>query len=248
VGAGPELLSSAGQESPNVVFENVDIFAAPASFFRLHNRGVLQPHEVHDLRLARQGDRQAMDRLLTVLRPRLEKLARRFAEPGSSRGSTADLAQEAALRLWQRLAQFQGGPDDEQTAAMFQDWVSQLVRHLARDRQRQRHAQRREPPGGLRRLGGAAGGGASSGAGGNDPAASGPTPSANVRAEEQAHLIRKALQKIPDPTNRKIVELCFFDGLSLRQIAGQLNLSYDKVRQGYHRSLKLLERELGDAL
>jgi len=188
-----------------------------------------------------------MERLLAVLRPQLEKLARRFAEPGSSRASTADLAQEAALRLWQRLGQFQGGPDDEQTAAMFQEWVSQLVRHLARDKQRQQHAQRREPPGRLCQLGPAAPEGSSSTAV-NDPAAPGPTPSASVRADERAQLIRKAVERISDPTNRKIVELCFFDGLSLRQIAAQLGLSYDKVRQGYHRSLKFLERELGDVL
>jgi RNA polymerase sigma factor (sigma-70 family) len=203
---------------------------------------------LHDLRLAQQGDRQAMDRLLAALRPRLEQLARRYAEPGCSHASTADLVQEAALRLWQRVAQFQGGRDDEQTAAMFQDWVRQLVRHLARDRQRQRHAQRREPLGGVRRLDLAAPSGSSGHPGANDPAAGGSTPSAKVGADEQARLIRKALEKIPDPMNRSIIELCFFDGLSLRQIAGWLNLSYDKVRQGYHRSLRLLERELGDVL
>jgi RNA polymerase sigma factor (sigma-70 family) len=197
--------------------------------------------------LAQQGDRQAMDRLLAVLRPRLEKLARRYVEPGSGQASTADLVQEAALRLWQRLAQFQGGPDDRQTLAMFQDWLRQLVRHLAQDRLRQRHAQRRRPPRGLRQLEATAPEGSSSAAG-NDPPASGPTPSANVRSDEQAALIRKALEKIPDPTNRKIVELCFFEGLSLRQIAAQLGLSYDKVREGYHRSLRLLERELRDVL
>ena len=48
--------------------------------------------------------------------------------------------------------------------------------------------------------------------------------------------------------DREIVRLCFFDGLSLRQIAERLQLSYDKVRQRYHRSLKVLERELGGLL
>jgi RNA polymerase sigma factor (sigma-70 family) len=189
-----------------------------------------------------------MDRLLAVLRPRLEKLARRFAAPGSTQASTADLAQEAAVRLWQRLSQFQGGPDDAQTAAMFQEWLSQMVRHLAQDRERQRHAQRREPPRELRRIEHPGPGESSSAAAENDPPAGGPSPSANVQGDEQAQLIRRALEKITDPTNRKIVELCFFEGLSLRQIAGQLNLSYDKVRQGYHRSLKLLQRELGDRI
>src|SRR5205823_6394028 len=80
------------------------------------------------------------------------------------------------------------------------------------------------------------------GGGGIDPAASDPTPSANVQADEQARLIRAALERIPDTTDREMVRLCFFEGLSLRQIAERLNLTYDEVRERYHSSLRLLER------
>jgi len=202
---------------------------------------MIQPHLLDDfLKRARGGDRQAVDQLLAVLRPHLEQLARRYADPDCPGESTADLVQEAALRVWQKLDQFRGGDDAEQTTAMFQEWVKQLVAHLGLDRQRAHQAQRRGPSQPVLRL--EASGGAI------DPAASGPTPSANAGLEEQAERIRAALEALPEATDREIVRLCFFDGLSLRQIAERLALSYDKVRERYHRSLKVLERELGGLL
>jgi RNA polymerase sigma factor (sigma-70 family) len=205
---------------------------------------MFKPQCLADLRLAQKGDRQAMDRLLAILRPYLQELARRHTVPGCATESTADLVQEAALRLWQRLPQFQGGPDDEQTAAMFHDWLSQLVRHLALDKQRQRHAQRREPPHGRLPLDAPGSGESGDEQGGLDPASSGPSPSTNVQAHEQARLIREALARIPADQDREIVRLSFFEGLSLRDIARRLNLSYDKVRERYHCTLRRLEHEL----
>jgi RNA polymerase sigma-70 factor, ECF subfamily len=206
---------------------------------------MMQSSEVVDLlRRAQAGDREALDRLLAALRPRLEHLARGYVEPGGVRESAADLVQEAALRIWQKLDQFRGTEDPEQTAAMFHEWVSQLVRHLARDRQRDRHAQRRQPPQPLVRLDAAAPDGSGAEQGRREPAASGPTPSANVRADEQARLLQAALARIPETADREILRLCFFEGLSLRQIAERLQVSYDKIRQSYHRGLRFLEREL----
>ena len=49
---------------------------------------MLQPHLLDYLRLAQKGDQQALDRLLAALRPRLEQLARRYAEPGGATEST----------------------------------------------------------------------------------------------------------------------------------------------------------------
>src|SRR5438132_7645747 len=107
------------------------IFPARRRVFRLIIRGMLEPHAVRELLTqAQSGDRQALERLLAHLRPHLELLASRYVDPADAGDSTADLVQEAALRIWQKLAQFQGGPDDAQTAAMFHKWVSQLVHHV----------------------------------------------------------------------------------------------------------------------
>jgi len=205
----------------------------------------MQPAEICDLlRRAQGGDREALDRLLVALRPRLEHLARGYVKPSGAGESTADLVQEAALRIWQKLDQFRGVEDAEQTAAMFYEWVSQLVRHLALDRQRDRHAQRRRPPQPLVRLDADAPDGSGAEQDRREPAASGPTPSANVRADEEVTLLQAALTRIPETADREILRLCFFEGLSLRQIADRLQVSYDKIRQSYHRGLRFLEREL----
>jgi RNA polymerase sigma factor (sigma-70 family) len=72
--------------------------------------------------------------------------------------------------------------------------------------------------------------GTSKGNGWIDPAARGPEPAANVRAGEQARLVQQALEKISDEKDQEIVRLSFFEELSFRQIAGQLNVTYDRVQ------------------
>ena len=74
------------------------------------------------------------------------------------------------------------------------------------------------------------------------------TPSANVRAEEQAALVRAALAKVPDETDRALLRLRFFEGLSLRQAARQLGVSYDAARERYRRALTRLEGDLARLL
>jgi RNA polymerase sigma factor (sigma-70 family) len=81
---------------------------------------------------------------------------------------------------------------------------------------------------------------------GVDPTAPEPTPSANARADEQSRLVLEALNKLPDLTNREIIRLRFLEGLSLRQIAQQLNLTYDIVRERFKLTKKRLQRDLED--
>jgi transposase InsO family protein len=49
-----------------------------------------------------------VDQLLALVRPRLEELAGGQLDPEESAASTADLAQQAWLRAWQKLDQFHG--------------------------------------------------------------------------------------------------------------------------------------------
>jgi RNA polymerase sigma factor (sigma-70 family) len=59
--------------------------------------------------------------------------------------------------------------------------------------------------------------------------------------------VRQALELLTDPTDREIIRLHFFEGVSLTRIAEQLDLSLDRVRKGFHRSLERLKPRL-DAL
>src|SRR5437867_2287578 len=106
----------------------------------------MRPLRFRDLvQRAQTGDRQAMDELLPIVRPWLEQSARRYVDPREPGASTSDLVQEAWLQAWQKLDQFRGGRDDQQTLAMFRAWVSRIVRRLGLNAVRHRHAQRRKP-------------------------------------------------------------------------------------------------------
>jgi RNA polymerase sigma factor (sigma-70 family) len=196
------------------------------------------------LRLAQSGDRAAVDRLFAELEPYMERVAREVAEPGAATESASDIVQEAKVRAWQRLAQFQGGTSDAHTRAMLHAWVGQIVRRVAWNVREARNALRRRAPNRvLVPIGGGGSSSRSQGAG-LDPAGSGATPSAAVRKDEEAWLVRLALEKAPDATGREVVRLSFFDGLSVRQAAERLGISYAQAREHYHGTLRRLEREL----
>ncbi len=109
---------------------------------------MIEPHHFHDLvRRARADDPQAREQLLEAVRPYLAELARDFADPGHPEESVSDLVQDASVRVWQKLGQFQGAGDDQQTLAMFRAWAGQIVRNLGVSAQRHRNAQRRHPQG-----------------------------------------------------------------------------------------------------
>jgi RNA polymerase sigma factor (sigma-70 family) len=67
-----------------------------------------------------------------------------------------------------------------------------------------------------------------------------------MQATERDLAVKQALDELIDETSRKIVRLRFFDGLSLRQISEQLDLSYDKARELYNASLRILEQKLDE--
>jgi RNA polymerase sigma factor (sigma-70 family) len=192
------------------------------------------------LRRAQAGDRQAQEALLAALRPHLEKLARTYADPAGAGQSVADLAQEACLRVWQKLDQFQGTDDDGQTRARFRAWVDRIVCRLGQNSRRDQRARRRTPAQGLARLGEPGGAG-----GGGEPPGREPTPSVNVRRVEQLESVRAALLRLPSEAGRVIVQLHVFEGVSLREVARRLGLSYDQVRERYRASMEFLEGELG---
>jgi RNA polymerase sigma factor (sigma-70 family) len=206
------------------------------------------PSGFHNLvHRAQAGDPQAVAQLLELIRPRLEELAGGYADPAEPAASTADLVQQAWLRAWQKLDQFHGGADDAQTWGKFSAWLAQIVRRLGQDARRTR-ARHGPPSGKLRRLHARTPGESTTQGSRADPAASGPTPSAAIQAEEQAQMIRAALAKLADATDREILRLRFFEGLSLRQVAERVQLNHETVRQRYHTTLRRLRRELGDIL
>jgi RNA polymerase sigma-70 factor (ECF subfamily) len=189
----------------------------------------------------RAGDRTATDELLALVRPWLEQLARGHAHPHNPDGSVSDLVQEAWLRAWQKLDQFQGTADDIQSQAMFRAWLARIVVRLGLNAARNGAAQQRTPPGKLLRLD--AGSAAIL-----DPSASEPTPSAAAQAQEEARRVHEALARLTDPLDRDVIRMRFFEGASLRQIADRLGCHHEVLRQRYRALLHRLEQDLNGLL
>ncbi len=156
----------------------------------------------------------------TRVQPDLDGFARRFGDASTGAESASDLAQEAALRLWEKLAQFQGNDDDNQTAAMLHDWLEQLVRRLAANRREARHGGKRRPHRPLVPLDVSAGTDSNGMPVGGDAADGGPTPSAVAGAREADVRVRAALEALTDAEARQVLRLCFVDGLSRGFMSG----------------------------
>jgi RNA polymerase sigma factor (sigma-70 family) len=196
------------------------------------------------IRRAQDGDPRAVEELLASVRPYLAKVAGGFADASRASASASDLLQEAELRAWQRLGQFQGGSADEETHAKFRTWLVQIVRHIAQDRERARGARKRRAPGAWIRSIEGPGSEDGSGAASLDPPAAGPSPSASLRQTERSLLVNRALEAVRDGTDRAIIRLRFFEGLSLPAIADRLEMTYDQVRERYRRGIRGLEMRL----
>lgn len=200
------------------------------------------------LRRAQAGDREALERILSILRPHLEPIARRYANPVRPTQSTADLVQETCLRAWQKLGNFEIGDTDQQTFAMFRSWMAQIVRHLGVDAQRASGRQRRRPPGKVLSVGAPGARDSTSVGGSIEPPSPSRTPSAYLRGEELDREVRAALEGIPDPRDAAIVRMHVFEGLSFAQISERLHLGYQTVRGHYYSTLERLKREFRDWL
>jgi RNA polymerase sigma-70 factor, ECF subfamily len=195
---------------------------------------------------AQSGDRRAMDLILEEFQPLLEKTASGYADPDQAAESASDLVQESKLRAWQRVGQFRGAGDEIQLRAMFGAWLGQIARSIGLNAREARNARKRRAPNAVHvRIGG---GGGSSTHAGFDPASSDPTPSAEAGKDERASLIQAALERLPSAESREVLRLCFFDGLTLRQVAERLALTYSQVRERYHAAMRVLERDLKDYL
>lgn len=191
------------------------------------------PERFHELvRRARQGEPEAVEQLLQLIQPWLDSLARPWTD-------APDLAQEAWLRTWQKLGQFQGGQDDARTLELFRSWLRRIVERLGLNTLRAQQADRRHPPAPVHsldeppRIGTRA-----------EPISPTATPAAHAEQEERIRLVRDALERLPDEEERTILRLRFVEGMSLRQIAQRLHRNHEIVRQRFHAALRRLEIEL----
>ena len=196
------------------------------------------------VRQAQAGDRQAMDKVLSAIRPELEKLASRYADPARPVESTTDLLQESCLRAWQKLEAFQGGTNDEQTFAMFRAWVGQIVRRLGMTARRDLECLKRNPGQEIVSLEAKRPGQSTTSQRGIDPPARDTSPTAHARSGEQMERVLQALDRMEDKTDAAILRMRALEGMNLREIAKRLDIGYMKVWRRYQTTLKRLQQTM----
>ena len=162
-----------------------------------------------------RGDERAFQVLSRRHLPAMLGLARRFL------GSTADaedVAQEAFLRVWTHAPRWQ-------PLAQFRTWLTRVVVNLCLDRKRRAPWVELEAAGDI----------------------VDPTPGAGEKAEsdERAHLLAKAIEKLP-ARQRSAIVLTYSEGMSNAQVADILDTSVSAVETLLVRGKQNLRRALGE--
>jgi RNA polymerase sigma-70 factor (ECF subfamily) len=187
------------------------------------------------LAAARGGDADALGRALEVYRDYLLAIADRELNPDlRAKGGASDLVQETCLHAQRDLAGFRGSTEEELRA-----WLRSLLEHrLAHFVRRYRATQKR----GLRReVALDAGDSALSPAGAL--AADTPTPSMEAVAHEQAELIQRILQRLPEDY-RTVITLRYQDDLSFEEIGHRLGRTAEAARKLWWRAVERLQDEM----
>lgn len=112
----------------------------------------MDPHPfAEELLRARQGDADALDRILRRVLPRLDRRTREQLGPWlAGRMGTSDLVQDALVEVVRSITKFEG-----HTEAAFVAWLDRIVDRAALQQYRRLRADRRRvpsDPAGLRRL------------------------------------------------------------------------------------------------
>jgi RNA polymerase sigma-70 factor, ECF subfamily len=169
-----------------------------------------------------QGDRQALDKLTSLVYDELRRIAHRYMQ-GEREGHTLDttaLVNEAYVRLagQQKI--------EWQNRAHFFAVTAQVMRHILVDHARRRHYAKR--------------GGHAQRVTLEEEAVMTPERAAELVALDEA---LKELAKL-DPRKSRVVELRYFGGLSLEETADILDVSTMTVRRDWRAAKAWLYKEV----
>jgi RNA polymerase sigma-70 factor (ECF subfamily) len=186
------------------------------------------------LAAARAGSAEALGQVLQAYRAYLLAIAdRELAADLKAKGGASDLVQETFLEAQRDFPRFAGGTPGE-----FQAWLRALLEHrLAKFARRYRQTQKR----GLQREV-ALGGDSSTGP---DPglAASTPTPSQEVMAQEQARAVQRALERLPEDY-RTVILLRYQEDLPFEEIGLRMGRTSEAARKLWWRAVERLQDEM----
>jgi RNA polymerase sigma-70 factor (ECF subfamily) len=190
------------------------------------------------LRLAREGDSQALGQLLEGYRSYLALMARlRISRHLRSKVDPADLVQDTLLKAHRGFEQFRGVTEGELTAwlrSILAANVANLLRHYLGTQGRDVRLER------------AIGDDADESSRVGDLAlmARSSSPSQRAARREEAVLLADALQQLP-PDYSEVIVLRHLEGLPFAEVAHRMERSVDSVEKLWIRALTRLRRLLG---
>jgi RNA polymerase sigma-70 factor, ECF subfamily len=163
------------------------------------------------VRRAQNGETAAFGRLVELHAEPLWRCARALCRDDHE---AEDLAQETFVEAWRSLRRFDG-------RARFSTWLYGILRHRFFKARRKRRAVEKAQEEAVERPSGEAG------------------PDAAAEQAEEARLVRAALAALPGE-HRVVVELRFFAGASLDEIATLLGCPLGTVKSRLHYGLEKL--------
>lgn len=184
---------------------------------------------------AQDGDRQSLEAIIADFGWVVDAECYKFVSNFRSDVSVSDLKQEVWMKIWGHIEQFRYS-DPQYAKGQFVAWLRTVAKRVVLSLDRKARNQTRLPRHGLASLDGA-----SHDMPTRDQAAS---PSSVVAGIEEANRLRMAVQSLSSEEMKSVIRYCFFDGLSLKQVADLLDLTYDQVRYRFHTALQELERFL----
>jgi RNA polymerase sigma-70 factor (ECF subfamily) len=191
----------------------------------------------HLLRLAHDGDREALGALLYLYRRYMSRLARNQIGPRLHvKADTSDIAQDVCLEVHRHFGQFNGT-----TEAEFGAWIRKILAGLVANSVRRYHGTkkrdvRRERPLAERSLD-------SSAVYGRETAARGGTPSEEAINRETSDQLASAIDQLA-PHYRQVIELRVGEGLPFAEIAQEMGRSLDSVEKLWWRAVGKLRSSM----
>jgi RNA polymerase sigma-70 factor (ECF subfamily) len=188
-----------------------------------------QGDAVQWLPAARGGSSEALGQLLEACRGYLLLVAQRELAPDlHAKGGASDLVQETLLDAVRAFPQFHGTSEAEVLAWLRRLLLNNVISFARRYREADKRQVAREVGLGSRGSGG--------------PAAGGPTPSGQAVEQEEARLLRAALERLPDGY-RQVLRLRFEEERSFEDIGRLLGLTPNAARKLWVRAVKRLQQE-----
>ena len=171
-----------------------------------------------ELERIRLGDSEALNLLL---REAWAPLVRYLLTILDSTEAAEDAAQEAFVRLWEQRDRWAPG---SARGLLFRIGRNAALDHKRRSEVRRRFLRGRRP----------------------DPPPSPPTPEEELKGTELLLSFREALESLP-PRRREVFELIRFRGLSHREVAELLEVSYQTVANHLRLAMRDLRHLLSDS-